>query len=191
MNRLAALFLISVLALTAAAQAAPGTEAGGATKPAPAAQTGAKQPDGTIGFQPLPNVQIFSSQPAVNLRLGAAPKVVALSGAVYGRTPFMFGSITVTPNVPNGQSGQTACPVYVSGTNLTGLNPPSSTPLTTLAANANFTVYVTLQAMPGMAARSRGNCTLKYSALDQTANGPFESGSGNQVTVPYTIVPAK
>jgi len=185
MNRLVVSALILVLALAGAAAAAPDTAPGAAAKPA-AAQPGAKQTAGTIGFQALPNVQIFATQPAVNLRLGAPPKMVPLQGAVFGRTPFNFGSITVSPNVPNGQPGQSACPVYVSGINTSEPNG-----VRTLQPNANFTVYVMLQAMPNMPARSGGNCALKYSALDLTASGQFESGSGNQVSVPFTIVPAK
>jgi len=183
MNRLVASTLILVLAITGSAIAAPDA-APGAAKPAPTAQPGARQPAGTIGFQALPNVQIFSGQLAVNLRLGAAPKMVPLQGAVFGLTPFNFGSITVSPNVPPGQPGQTACPVFVNGFNGSGPNG-----IKIFQPNASFTVYVMLQAMPNMPARSSGTCTLKYSALDQTASGQFESGSGNQVSVPYTILP--
>ena len=187
MNRLAASTLILVLALAGSASAAPDAAPGGAAaRPAPAAQPGAKQPAGTIGFQALPNVQIFSNQPAVNLRFGGPAKMVVLQGAVFGRTPFKFGSITVTPNVQPGQNGQSACPVYVNGVNNSDPNG-----VTTLQPNANFTVYVWLQAMPNTPARSSGICTLKYSALDQTTNGQFESGSGNQVNVPFTIKPPK
>ena len=177
MNRLVASTLILVLAIAGSASAAPDAAPAAAAKPAPAAQPGATQPAGTIGFQALPTVQIFSGQLAVNLPLGASsPRPVTLSGAVYGLERFN-GSITIFPNGPT----SSACPVYVSGNN-TNLS---------LAPNANFAVTVYLQAMPGMPARSTGTCTLAYTAFDQTASGMFNVSSGNQVNVPYTIRPPK
>ena len=42
-----------------------------------------------------------------------------------------------------------------------------------------------------MTARSMGNCTLAYTAFDYTSTGMFNVSAGNQVSVPYTILPPR
>ena len=194
MNRLAASILVLAVVLTGAAAAATGPAPGDAAKAAPAANPEGKQPGGTIMIQPspvsLPAVQLFATQPATFLRLGAPNcKQVPVHGEVYGRVPFIFGSTGNITLVPNGPTA-TACPVFVIGVDRNGFNPVNNQPISSLPPNTEFFVTVCLQAMPGMAPGSSGLCTLKYTAVDETSAGDYMVGSNNQVTVPYTIKPA-
>jgi hypothetical protein len=143
------------------------TAAGPATPP--------KQAAGVISFPQLPSVQIFPNQPAIKIQQGQT-KVLTVTGAVYGFIPFS-GDINLFPNGPKA----TACPIFVSGGN----------PNVTFPANSeSVRVQLTVMA-PANTPRGSYNCALAYTAIQHTPQGLFGVGGGNQVNIPYNVIPPK